>query len=112
MYFSTTAISKSETLRIALRTYYEKLSSIIYNVRYAIGEVSYTQYKATKGLVRDDRGSVVSTLKVEKGPKHLAKLCSQYRLAQQVRSYTTKGEKRKLVPVVELHKDFQILAKH
>lgn len=108
MYTSATAISKSETLRIELRTNYEKLSNIIYNVRYATGEVS--EHILVGG--RDGRGFVVSARKAEKEPKHFTELCGQVRLTQQVRSYATRSGKRKLVPVAELNKDFQILAKH
>ena len=108
MYISATALSISETLRIVLRTYYKKLSNIIINVKYATGEVSSHKFKCD----RDGRGSVLSIFHIEKGPKHLTKLCCQARFTQQVRSYATRGRKRKLVPVVELNKDFQILAKH
>lgn len=107
MYTSTTAISKSETSRTALRTGYKKLSDIIIqSVKYATGEVSIQNM-----CVRDDRGFVVSTQRVEKGPKHFTKSQKTFNL-QQVRSYATRSRKTKLAPVVELHKDLEILAKH
>lgn len=106
MYISTTALSKSEALRIALRTGYEKLSDIINSAKYATGEVSICDK-----CNRDDRGFIVSIRKIEKGPKHLTSLQNAFNLYQ-VRSYATRSGRKKLAPVVELHKDFQILAKH
>lgn len=102
------ANSKSKTLRIALRTGYQKLSYIVNSAKYATGEVS------SRGIRRgrDGRGFVVSTWQVEKGPKYLTRENIWVWRNSQVRSYATRSRKRKLVPVVELHKDFQILAKH
>lgn len=107
MYISTTAISNSETLRIVLRTGYEKLSNNINSAKYATGEVS----NCDNIYNRDDRGSVVSVRRTEKGPKHLTKQQNTFNLLN-VRSYATRRGSKKLAPVVELHKDFQILAKH
>lgn len=101
---STTAISYGETLRIALQTSYERLSRLseINNtnkVRYATGEVSgyYIPW--------DGRGFVVPKENLGKGPKYLS-------LDNQMRSYTTRSEVKKLAHVSEQDKDFQTLAKH
>jgi len=95
----------SESLHNALWTGYEKLSNNINSVKYAIGEVSSHE----NSYDRDGRGSVVALHKSAKGPKHLIMLTTR---RQQIRSYATRSGRRKLAPVVELHKDFQILAKH
>ena len=105
MYISITAISISETLHNALWTGYKRLSNNIISGKYAIGEVSSHDNKHD----RDGRGSVVAICKIAKGPKHLTMLTTR---SQQTRSYTTRSGRKKLAPVVELHKDFRILAKH
>lgn len=102
------ANSSSRTLRNALRTGYQKLSYIVNSAKYVTGEVSSHGVRRS----RDGRGFVVSIWQVEKGPKYLTKEENRVWNNPQVRSYATRSRKRKLVPVVELNKDFQILAKH
>lgn len=97
----------SGTLRIALRTGYQKLSYYILNVKHATGEVSSCVKR-----YRDGRGFIVSMQNIEKEPKHFIERNRRVWTMTQIRSYTTRSGRRKLVPVVELNKDFQILAKH
>ena len=95
MYISATAYSKGRTLRIALRKSHKKLTHNITYVIHATGEVS------ARSVRRGVRGSIVLILGRDLNTWH-----------RTTRSYATKSGKRKLAPVVELHKDFRSLAKH
>ena len=129
MYISATANSTERTLRIALRTSHEKLSHRIY-VIHATGEVSvYLNTREVRGSIVPNNGKQWPCIPKNRD-RQLHRINKQTYLLLgtkglitrsgrdlntwhiDVRSYTTKGGKRKLAPVVELHKDFRILAKH
>ena len=101
--------SKTETLLIAFRTGYKRVSLFIKTrVTYATGEVSVS-YFDRKG---DGRGSVVPIVQVGKGPKHLV---GTGFIPNQTRSYVTRSGMKSLAPVQEqpeIPKGLQILAKH
>jgi len=90
--------SMTETLLIAFRTGYKRVSLFIKSrVAHATGEVSPK---------RDGRGSVVPILQIGKGPKHFAK---------NARSYVTRSGMTSQAPVQEqpeIPKGLRILAKH
>jgi hypothetical protein len=102
-------ISKTETLLIAFRTGYKRVSLFINSrVAYATGEVSASDF-FRKG---DGRGSVVPNLQIGKGPKHFAKLGF---IPNQTRSYVTRSGMKSLAPVQEqpdTPKGLKIIAKH
>jgi len=98
--------SMTETLLIAFRTCYKRVSLFI-NIKsravYATGEVSYSS-----NLIRDGRGSVVPNLRIGKGPKHFMKIPF-------LRSHVTRSGMSSLAPVHEQRetpKGLKILAKH
>ena len=101
MYISTTDNFIGEALRNALRTDYEKLSCTS-RVKCATGEVPGDVY-AQEGEIRRGWQRVRSTIH-RKGPKYFTVI--------NVRSYATRGKNQKLAPVVELDKDFEVVAKH
>jgi hypothetical protein len=96
--------SITETLLIAFRTGYKRVSLFIKTrVAHATGEVSNPKTD------RDGRGFVVPILKIGKGPKYFTRSISQ------VRSYTTRSERKNLAPVEEqpeIPKGLRLLAKH
>ena len=102
--------STTETLLIAFRTGYKRVSLFInQRVAYATGEVSSKMYINTR---RDGRGSVIPILlkntHIGKGPKYFMK-------QNFVRSYVTRSGTSSLAPVQEqpkTPKGLQILAKH
>ena len=98
--------SMTETLLIAFRTGYKRVSLIIKSrVAYATGEVSSKSYISMK---RDGRGSVVPILSIGKGPKHFMK-------QNFVRSYVTRSGTSSPASVQKqpnIPKGLQILAKH
>lgn len=106
MYISVTTISKSKALHKALWTGYERLSIFIlmYTARYATGEVSNFIIERWDG-----RGFVVP-YNVERDLNTWQD--THFNRNGQVRSYVTRRRRKKSVPVVELNKDFNILAKH
>jgi group II intron reverse transcriptase/maturase len=104
IYFQGNSIT--ETLLIAFRTGYKRVSLLIKSrVAYATGEVSL---KSNISIKRDGRGSVLPILSIGKGPKHFMK-------KNLVRSYVTRSGTSNPAPVQEqpdIPKGLQILAKH
>lgn len=98
-------ISITETLLIAFRTGYKRVSLFTKSrVTHATGEVS------SSSTNRDGRGFVVPIPQIGKGPKHFTRLTTG-----QVRSYTTRSEGKNLAPVEEqpeIPKGLRLLAKH
>lgn len=103
MYISVTTVSKDKALHKALWTGYERLSIFISTVRYATGEVSTFAKERWDG-----RGFVV--------PCKVGRDLNTWQTFpfrnEQIRSYATRRGRKESVPVVELNKDFNILAKH
>lgn len=101
--------SMTETLLIAFRTGYKRVSLFIKSrVAYATGEVS----SSCSNISGDGRGFVVPILNNGKGPKHFTKLGL---IPNQTRSYVTRSGMKSLAPVEvqpEIPKGLQILAKH
>ena len=121
MYISATAYSKGITLRTALRTSHKKLTHIIIYVIHVTGEAS------AQSMRRGVRGSIVLSSEpwvcaTPTGTKVYERTTAPWPAGylgrdlntwySTTRSYATKSGKRRLAPVVELHKDFQSLAKH
>ena len=121
MYFSATAFSTGITLRTALRTSHKKLTYIITYVVHVTGEASAQSVRrGVRGsIVLNSIPSVRAILTQAKIYERMTVLWPAGRLGRDLntwhsttRSYATKSGKRKLAPVVELHKDFHSLAKH